>query len=85
MTPRAARVIFGPDHRRVIPGSTVIGAVYLLVCDTIARTLTRAEIPLGVVTSVAGAPCPLWLLRVKGRSVYGRRLPTAGRAGGGGR
>ncbi|MDR1298535.1 MAG: iron chelate uptake ABC transporter family permease subunit [Deltaproteobacteria bacterium] len=54
MTPHAARVIFGPDHRWVVPGSAVIGAVYLLVCDTIARTLTRAEIPLGIVTSVVG-------------------------------
>ncbi len=71
MMPHAARLIFGPDHRWVIPGAAMLGAIYLLVCDTLARTLTSAEIPLGIVTSIVGAPYLLWLLRSKGRALYG--------------
>ncbi|MDL2307776.1 iron ABC transporter permease [Desulfovibrio sp. OttesenSCG-928-C06] len=71
MMPHAARMLFGPDHRWVIPGSALLGAIYLLFCDTIARTLIDSEIPLGIVTSVIGAPYLLWLLRSRGRAVYG--------------
>jgi iron complex transport system permease protein len=70
MMPHAARMIFGPDNRWVIPGSAILGAIYLLLCDTIARTLTSAEIPLGIITSILGAPYLLWLLRSKGRELY---------------
>jgi iron complex transport system permease protein len=71
MTPHAARMIFGPDNRWVIPASALLGAIYLLACDTIARTLTMAEIPLGIITSILGAPYLLWLLRDKGKEIYG--------------
>ncbi|MDR0771178.1 MAG: iron ABC transporter permease [Burkholderiales bacterium] len=71
MMPHAARLLFGPDHRWVIPGAAILGAIYILVCDTIARTLTSAEIPLGIITSIIGAPYLLWLLRTKGRTAYG--------------
>lgn len=71
MAPHAARLLFGPDNRWVIPASALMGAVYLLVCDTLARTLTGAEIPIGILTSVLGAPYLLWLLRAKGRELYG--------------
>jgi iron complex transport system permease protein len=71
MMPHAARMIFGPDHRWVIPGAALMGGIYLLVCDTIARTLTGAEIPIGIITSIVGAPYLLWLLRAKGGSMYG--------------
>ena len=70
MMPHAARMLFGPDNRWVIPCSAVLGAIYLLVCDTIARTLTGAEIPLAIVTSIVGAPYLLWLLRARGRDLY---------------
>lgn len=70
MAPHAARMLFGPDNRWVIPGSALMGAVYLLVCDTLARTLTIAEIPISILTAVLGAPYLLWLLRVKGRELY---------------
>ena len=71
MTPHAARMVLGPDNRWVIPGAALLGAAYLLVCDTIARTLTSAEIHLGIITSILGAPYLLWLLRGKGREIYG--------------
>jgi iron complex transport system permease protein len=63
MMPHAARLILGPDHRFVIPLSAAMGAIYLIWCDTLARTLTGAEIPVGIITAVAGAPYLLYLLR----------------------
>lgn len=72
MMPHAARMLFGPDNRWVIPGAALLGGIYLIVCDTIARTLTGAEIPIAIVTSIVGAPYLLWLLRSKGRELqYG--------------
>jgi iron complex transport system permease protein len=72
MTPHAARMIFGPDHRWVIPASALMGGLFLLACDTLARSMAASEIPLGIVTSIVGAPYLLWLLRSKGREVFGR-------------
>ena len=71
MMPHAARMMFGPDNRWVIPGSALLGAFYMLFCDTLARTLTSTEIPIGIITSIVGAPYLLWLLRAKGRELYG--------------
>lgn len=70
MAPHAARMLFGVDNRWVVPGSALLGAAYLLVCDTIARTATSAEIPISIITAALGAPYLLWLLRVKGRELY---------------
>lgn len=70
MMPHAARMLFGPDNRLVIPASALLGALYMLLCDTLARTLTSAEIPLAIITSIVGAPYLLWLLRSKGRELY---------------
>jgi len=71
MMPHATRMIIGPDHRFVIPLSAVLGAIYLIVCDTMARTMTSAEIPIGIITSILGAPYLFYLLRTKGRSTFG--------------
>ncbi len=71
MMPHAARMMFGPDNRWVIPCSALLGALYLLICDTLARTLTGAEIPIAIITSIVGAPYLIWLLRAKGRELYG--------------
>lgn len=70
MMPHAARMLVGPDNRWVVPCAALLGAIYLLICDTIARTLTGAEIPIAIVTSIVGAPYLLWLLRAKGRELY---------------
>ena len=45
MMPHAARMILGPDNRYAIPGAALLGAMYMLLCDTVARTLTGSEIP----------------------------------------
>jgi iron complex transport system permease protein len=71
MMPHAARLMFGPDNRYVIPASALMGAIYLIICDTLARTVTSAEVPVGIIVSLIGAPYLCYLLRNKGRSVYG--------------
>jgi iron complex transport system permease protein len=71
MMPHASRMILGPDNRFVIPASLMMGGCYLIVCDTLARTLTTAEIPVGILTSILGAPYLCYLLRSKGRVIFG--------------
>jgi len=61
--PHAARLIVGPDHRILVPASALLGAGYLILIDTVARTATAAEIPLGVLTALIGAPVFAILLR----------------------
>ncbi|WP_017539019.1 iron chelate uptake ABC transporter family permease subunit [Nocardiopsis halophila] len=62
--PHIARIIVGSDHRRMLPVAVLGGAVFLALCDLLARTLAApAEIPLGVLTAMVGAPFFLWLLR----------------------
>ena len=61
--PHLARMWVGPDHRILLPVSFLLGASYLIVIDTIARTLTAGEIPLGVLTALIGAPVFFLLLR----------------------
>ncbi|MFV9429182.1 FecCD family ABC transporter permease [Rhodococcus aetherivorans] len=64
VVPRVARIIVGSDHRKMLPVAVLGGAVFLTTCDLLARTLAApAEIPLGVLTALVGAPFFLWLLR----------------------
>ena len=63
VVPHFARMLFGPDHRLVLPGSMLIGAVYMLLVDDIARTISTSEIPLGILTAIVGAPIFAYLLR----------------------
>ena len=56
MVPHMARALVGADYRRLLPASALLGAVYLLLMDGLARSLLSLELPLGVVTSIAGAP-----------------------------
>lgn len=63
VVPHLVRLVAGPDHRVVLPASALAGASLLLVADLVARTaVTPAELPLGVVTALAGGPFFLWLL-----------------------
>lgn len=63
VVPHIARMAVGPDHRLLLPASALFGALYLLVIDTVARTATAAEIPLGILTALIGAPVFAVLLR----------------------
>lgn len=60
--PHAARILVGPDHRRLVPASLSLGASYLLIIDSLARTLLPGEVPLGVLTGLIGVPFLLGLL-----------------------
>jgi len=61
--PHLARMWVGPDHRVLLPVSFLMGGAYLIVIDTLARTVTAGEIPLGVLTALIGAPVFFVLLR----------------------
>ncbi len=65
VVPHLMRLWLGPDHRGLIPGSLLAGAILLLLADTLARTVAApAEIPVGLLTSLLGAPCFCgWLFR----------------------
>jgi iron complex transport system permease protein len=70
VVPHAARLIFGPAHRTLVPIAALGGAVFVILVDLIARTIVApTEIPLGIMTAVVGAPFFLHLLR-RTRSTY---------------
>lgn len=64
VVPHAARMIFGPLHRSLLVTSALLGGLFLLWADTIARTLLGGqEMPIGVITALVGVPVFAWLLR----------------------
>lgn len=64
IVPHACRLLFGPDNRLLLPASVLVGGTFLVLSDLIARTiLSPAEIPVGVVTAVIGAPVFIYLLK----------------------
>ena len=66
MIPHIVRLIFGTDHKTLLPFSALVGAIFLIWADIIARcAITNMELPIGIITSVIGAPFLLWLM-VKG-------------------
>lgn len=66
--PHVARLLVGPDFSRLLPTAVLLGAGFLLGVDTLARTVARVEIPLGVLTAFVGAPLFLWQLAAARRS-----------------
>jgi len=61
--PHIARMLIGPNFERLLPAAMLLGAAYLVLVDTLARSIARVEVPIGILTAVAGAPFFLWLLR----------------------
>jgi iron complex transport system permease protein len=70
MMPHAARMLLGPDHRFMLPAAGIMGGIYMVFCDTLARTITTSEIPVGIITSIIGAPYLVYLLRSRGKHVF---------------
>ncbi len=63
VVPHCIRLVAGPDNRRLIPYSLFVGGLFLLLCDTLARTLLPPnELPVGSITSLVGAPMFIYLL-----------------------
>jgi len=69
--PHAIRMMFGSDNRVVIPFSALGGAIFLIVCDTLARVVVPpSEIPVGIITSIFGVPFFIYLLyRTKKKAI----------------
>jgi len=66
--PHLLRLIFGPDHRVLVPACILGGGSYLVICDLLARTLPQqGEMPAGVITAIIGAPLFIILLKKPGR------------------
>jgi len=62
--PHLLRGLLGPDHRLLVPASALVGAAFLVVCDTLARSLLGGrELPVGAITALVGGPLFLVLLR----------------------
>lgn len=62
VVPHIARMMVGPNFERLLPASMLMGAAYLVLVDTLARSIARIEVPIGILTAVVGAPFFLWLL-----------------------
>ncbi len=70
IVPHGVRLVFGPDHRQLLPVSAIAGAAFLVIADTIARTAFGPEqLPAGVITAIAGGPFFLLLLAKYSRKV----------------
>lgn len=61
--PHFCRMIVGPNHRALIPATILVGASYIIIIDNICRMVSITEIPIGILTSVVGAPVFAYLLR----------------------
>jgi iron complex transport system permease protein len=75
MIPHLTRLIIGPDHRILLPTSTIIGAIFLVLCDDLARvlstlfaTMSTRDWPVGIITMLFGAPFFIFLLKKKKQS-----------------
>jgi iron complex transport system permease protein len=73
MIPHLVRLVIGPDHRILLPTSAITGSIFLVVCDDLARVIatpfaSTLELPVGIITMLAGAPFFILLLRRKKQS-----------------
>lgn len=66
LIPHISRMLFGNNNKSVIPASIGLGAIFMVIIDTIARSATAAEIPISILTAVIGAPVFIALLRKTG-------------------
>ena len=60
--PHFARMLVGAENSRVFPASVLLGSIFLIIVDTLARTVVDVEVPLSIITGLAGAPFYAWLL-----------------------
>ena len=61
--PHVIRMIVGPDHKRLVPVSALVGAIFLVICDGLCRIIIpHTELPIGLLISLIGAPCFIYLM-----------------------
>ena len=71
VVPHIARMSIGPDHRKLIPLAAVFGGCFLIIADTVARTIMAPmELPVGIITALAGGPYFIYLLRNKSKNIW---------------
>jgi len=66
IVPHMCRLLFGNDHRKLLPACISFGGAFLIIVDTLARSITASEIPISILTAIIGAPFFLFLIRKKG-------------------
>ena len=69
VVPHMARLLVGPEFSRLLPTSTIFGAIFLLAIDTVARSLAPIEVPPGILTAIVGTPVFIVLL-ARARRIY---------------
>jgi iron complex transport system permease protein len=70
VVPHTLRLLIGPEHRRLLPASALLGAALLVLADVASRLVVApAELPIGIVTALVGAPVFLWLLLARTRGL----------------
>ena len=68
--PHIVRLIVGPDHRILLPSAALIGGIFMIFSDTIARTvISPVEVPVGIITALFGGPFFIYLLRKKKKAI----------------
>jgi iron complex transport system permease protein len=72
MVPHLVRMMVGPDHKRLVPLSMAGGAAFMIFADTVARSLTTYDIPVGIITAVSGAPFFIYLMKKGGKESWGK-------------
>lgn len=71
IVPHAVRLVWGPDHRFLLPMAALLGGTFMIAADGLARTLfAPTELPVGVITAICGVPFFLYLLRKKKQAVF---------------
>lgn len=71
MVPHLVRMAAGPDHRVLLPCSLAAGATFMILADTLARNLTTFDIPVGIITTLSGAPFFIYLMKKGGKESWG--------------
>ncbi|MCC3145866.1 iron chelate uptake ABC transporter family permease subunit [Halanaerobium sp. Z-7514] len=71
VVPHIARMIIGPDHRKLMPLAVLLGGAFLLITDSLARTIMAPlELPVGIITAMVGGPYFIYLLRRKTKDIW---------------
>jgi len=71
IVPHLVRMAAGPDHKSLVPLSMAVGAAFMILADTAARSLTSLDIPVGIVTAILGAPFFIYLMKRGGKESWG--------------
>lgn len=72
MVPHLVRMLTGPDHKTLVTLSIAAGAAFMIAADTVSRTLTSFDIPVGIITALTGAPFFIYLMKRGGKEAWGK-------------